>query len=95
MMEKNGLVKLVEELGELSQIAAKKMAFMDTDNHPDGDGSMKERLEKEIADVFAAGIFVIERFDLDTTAIDARAQKKHDLFEYWHGGGKEIAIPDA
>lgn len=40
-MTANGLAKLLEELGELSQVAAKKLAYFHTDEHPDGAGSKK------------------------------------------------------
>ena len=39
MMHCDGLTKLIEECGELVQIAAKKQAYFDTDTHPDGKGS--------------------------------------------------------
>jgi len=83
MMEKNGLAKLVEECGELVQVAAKKMAYMDTDAHPDGQ-SLRLGLEHEIADVIAACHFVRETFDLDMVAILKRAEEKHAQFSRWH-----------
>lgn len=93
MMEKEGLVKLVEECGELIQIASKKMVRMDTDTHWDGAGSLKERLTEEIADVIAACRFVMGTLNLDDDEILVRTLKKVRLFRYWHGGGTEIAIP--
>lgn len=83
MLEKRGLVKLVEECGELVQIAAKKMAYMHTDEHPDGAGSMKERLEDEIADVQAICHIVEKNFDLDRQKIVDRAFEKMKLFRHW------------
>lgn len=53
----NGLAKLLEELGELSQVCAKKLAYYHTDEHPDGAGSLRERMQEEIADVAAAMLF--------------------------------------
>ena len=82
-MAGNGLVKLIEECGELSQIAAKKMAYPDVDDHPDGKGSMKLRMEEEIADVIAACGFISEKFNLDSDAILKRATVKHNLFNKW------------
>lgn len=79
----NGLAKLVEECGELCQIAAKKMNYPDTDDHPDGKGSMKQRLEEEIADVHAAMVIVIEQYELDDIAIATRASRKERLFHKW------------
>ena len=83
MMHCGGLTKLIEECGELSQIAAKKQAYFDTDIHPDGKGSMKRRMEEEMADVMAACIFVAEKFGLDQEFLEARAQKKLALFKSW------------
>lgn len=83
-MSHNGLTKLTEECGELTQIAMKKIAFADTDVHPDGKGSMKLRLEEEIADVRAASQFVIANFDLDEEFIKERAEQKLKMFVEWH-----------
>lgn len=82
-MAGNGLVKLVEELGELAQVAAKKLAYMNTDLHPDGK-SLKARMEEEMADVVAACIFVRGKFDLDEGIMNDRIAKKLALFEEWH-----------
>lgn len=79
----SGLVKLIEECGELSQVAAKKLAYFDVDEHPDGAGSMKCRLEEEIADVLAACAFVIEKFYLDQDGIQARSELKLDRYKRW------------
>lgn len=82
-MAGNGLVKLVEELGELAQVAAKKLAYMQTDMHPDG-LSLKDRLEEESADVIAACLFVIQQFELDKSIIRSRLKKKLKLYHEWH-----------
>jgi NTP pyrophosphatase (non-canonical NTP hydrolase) len=86
MMHNKGLTKLIEECGELVQIAAKKAAYMDTDEHPDGKGSLKERLENELSDVIAAIAFVDMKLKLDRVRIDARAEQKLVLFEQWDAG---------
>lgn len=83
-MAGDGLVKLLEELGELTQIAAKKLAYIGTDSHPDGCGGMVVRMEEEMADVRAASDFVQLRFGLDEEAIAARAKMKFERFERWH-----------
>ncbi len=82
-MSNNGLTKLVEECGELAQIAAKKIAYPDTDEHPDGKGSMKTRMEDEMADVMAAIAFVCEKFGLDEARMFARGSMKTELFKKW------------
>lgn len=84
-MAANGLVKLLEELGELSQIAAKKLAYYDTDEHPDGNGSIKKRIEDEMADVLAAIDFSIAAHGLDEGRILDRAEAKLALFKSWAG----------
>lgn len=91
MMHQNGLTKLIEECGELAQIAAKKSAYMDTDTHPDGAGSLKKRLEDELADVCAAGAFVIQTFGLDSERMKRRTALKLDTFQKWH---REQQVPE-
>lgn len=81
-MSQQGLTKLLEELGELSQIAAKKIAYIDTDDHPDG-MSMKARMEDEMADVMAAIMFVADKFDLDKEKIGNRIELKYARFTEW------------
>lgn len=83
MMAGFGLVKLIEECGELSQIAAKKLAFPDTDDHPDSMGSLKIRLEDELADVAAAAAYVIDHFDLDINRMRVRRMEKLGKFKKW------------
>lgn len=83
-MALNGLPKLCEELGELQQVCGKKLAYYHTDIHPDGKGSLKARMEEEMADVLAATAFVSERFMLDQDAINKRAAEKLALFHRWH-----------
>lgn len=80
----NGLVKLSEECAELVQIATKKIAFMDTDDHPDGVGSMKARMEDEMGDVLAAITFCIFTFGLNAERIQQRTERKLAIFMAWH-----------
>ncbi len=79
-----GLLKLTEECGELIQIASKKMAFMDTDVHPDGAGSMSERLENEIGDVLAITRHAAEQLLLDIPRIENRMHEKLKNFRKWN-----------
>lgn len=83
-MHLDGLTKLIEECGELIQIAAKKQAYFDTDVHPDGKGSMKKRLEEEVSDVIAACVFAVEVLELDEAVIEPRAKMKLERFREWH-----------
>lgn len=83
-MTANGLAKLLEECGELSQVAAKKLAYLHTDSHPDGAGLLSLRMQDEIADVLAACEFVMGTFALDREEIEFRRQKKLATFQAWH-----------
>lgn len=85
-MTANGLAKLIEECGELLQVAGKKLAYFHTDEHPDGDGSLKARLGEEIADVMGACDFVrAHMLDIETNRmIDTRREQKFLRFQYWH-----------
>ena len=83
-MTANGLAKLLEELGELSQVAAKKLAYFHTDEHPDGAGSLKKRMEDEMGDVMGAIDFVTLTMGLDMHAITRRACDKFNTFQRWH-----------
>lgn len=83
-MTANGLAKLIEELGELTQVAGKKIAYNKTDIHPDGMGSLKERLEDEMGDVIAAIRFVTETLELDDERIKERMDRKFNQYKLWH-----------
>ena len=83
-MTANGLAKLLEECGELSQVAAKKLAYFDTNEHPDKAGTLDSRMQDEIADVIAACFFVADTFKLDAEAISDRRDRKLALFYQWH-----------
>lgn len=82
-MQHGGLAKLVEESGEVIQIAGKMIQYPNTDEHPDGGGSMKVRLEDELADLTAAATFVAAKLNLDTTRIETRLKQKLELFTLW------------
>lgn len=98
-MTANGLAKLLEELGELAQVTAKKLAYFHTDEHPDGAGSLKERMEQEMGDVAGAMAFVQQQFKLNGRAIEHRACLKLALFQAWHAddgnGGDAFDAPPA
>lgn len=82
-MNSKGLAKLLEELGELTQITAKKLAYLDTDDHPDGAGSMITRMEEEMGDVLAACEFVQQKLDLNIYSIRDRSRRKLALYQKW------------
>jgi hypothetical protein len=75
-----GIGKLTEECGEVLQLLGKAIAFPSGD-HPDGLGSMRERLPLELADLKAA----IEYFERSNKLrVDTfRQAEKVTLFEKW------------
>lgn len=77
-----GLAKLIEECGELVQVAGKKLACYKTDGHWDGT-DLKERMEDEMGDVQAAIIFVVEKLNLNLNRINSRTFKKLCTFREW------------
>lgn len=81
-MSAGGLNKLMEECGELVQIAAKKAAFPSAITHADGE-NINDRLENEMADVFAAAHFVCSKFNLDKQRINARVDCKLAQYNRW------------
>ncbi len=83
-MTADGLAKLLEELGQLSQVAAQKLAYFHTDEHPDGAGSLKKRMEDEMGDVMGAIDFVTLTMGLNIHAIAHRACEKLNTFQRWH-----------
>jgi NTP pyrophosphatase (non-canonical NTP hydrolase) len=82
-MHSKGLTKLMEECGELVQIAAKKSAYIHADNHPDSSIPMSKRLEDEMGDVLAAIDFVMKKLDLNPVSIRQRRASKYETFCAW------------
>lgn len=81
-----GLAKLSEEMGELSQVIGKIMAFPDPEAvHPDGKGKLHDRFEEELADVMAAAEYVIRFNDsVKRKRIRNRIVAKMSRFVKWH-----------
>jgi hypothetical protein len=82
-MTADGVAKLIEECGELTQILGKKLAYWHTDEHPDGKGPISTRIMEEMGDVQAAMWFVTGQLGLDETAILRRSDQKFALFMKW------------
>lgn len=80
----NGLSKLIEECGEVSQVCGKILGTGGTPDHWDGT-HLPSRLEEELADLMAAAQYVIRRNSLSMFKIDERVMKKLDLFDTWNG----------
>lgn len=80
-----GLSKMIEETGELQQVAGKLLGSDGEIRHWDGT-NLRERLHEEIADVQAALIFFQQVNALDITRIDFRTDTKLAQFWKWHRG---------
>lgn len=81
-MSNGGLNKLMEECGELIQVAAKLAAYP-SGVHPDGKGDLKDRMVEEMGDVMAACVFVTAKFGLDKRAVGDRTVQKVQRFVEW------------
>lgn len=78
-----GLGKVIEESGELMQVAGKLIANSGEPNHWDGT-DLHYRLVEEMGDVLAAIDFLIEANGIDDAAVRERAANKLTLFWSWH-----------
>jgi NTP pyrophosphatase (non-canonical NTP hydrolase) len=78
-----GLSKVVEEAGELLQVAGKLVATGGERRHWDG-GDLKARLEEELADLAAAMEFFADVNGLDAVTIQTRMVEKRKRFFEWH-----------
>lgn len=78
------LAEFIKQLATLEQTAAKKTAYFDTDEHPDGRGNLKERLENEMADVAAIMLYIKLKFQLDEDRMSRRMNEKIKLYQQWH-----------
>lgn len=87
-MQQNGLAKLVEECGEVMQVAGKMIQYPElqpitnVNKHPDGT-VLRDKLEEEIADVAASLRFVADKLKLSKVKISKRLAEKLKLFEQW------------
>lgn len=79
-----GISKLIEECGEVMQVAGKLMGSNDVAEHWDGT-NLRNRLVEELGDLEAAIIFTIDACGLDSAAISERRIAKYQLFQKWHG----------
>lgn len=83
-MSDNGLAKLVEEAGEVLEVAGKMLQYksLQLDNttlHPSG-YNLRKKLTEEIGDLTAAVEYVIGRLGLDRKVILQRFNTKLVLF---------------
>lgn len=78
-----GLSKLIEEAGEVQQVAGKLIMTGGDPGHWDG-SDLRERLTEELADLQAAIEFVSEHGHLDVDKLYERRADKLRLFRKWH-----------
>lgn len=82
-----GLSKLIEEAGEVLQVAGKILGTGGEAEHWDGT-NLRSRLEEELADLTAAITFVARHNDLDEASMQKRADAKLARFAEWHKAGQ-------
>jgi NTP pyrophosphatase (non-canonical NTP hydrolase) len=86
-MSNEGLSKLIEECGEVLQVAGKIQGAGGIDvRHWDEvvvKQTLRERLEDEIGDLLAAINFVVDKNRLSLSKIQARRDCKLDQFQTW------------
>jgi hypothetical protein len=80
------LSKLIEETGELGQVAGKIIGAEGATIHFDG-SDLRERMVEEMADVLAAIDVVIELNGLPIGDVQRRRYYKRELFRGWHADG--------
>jgi NTP pyrophosphatase (non-canonical NTP hydrolase) len=78
-----GMSKLIEEMGELSQVLGKLIATGGKAGHWDGT-DLRGRLKEELADVAAAAWFFATTNKLDDHEYHMRRVHKQELFQRWH-----------
>lgn len=87
VMRANGLLKLLEELGELSQIASKAAIIHPKTKYYDG-RDIKARLVEEMGDVLATLEYVVEKMHLSEVSIRKRAARKLKMYKMWEEQNK-------
>lgn len=94
-----GLSKLVEEAGEVQQVAGKLMGIGGKPDHWDGT-NLRVRMGEEVADLSAAcrAFFVLNGFDGAPWVLE-REKIKYNLFLKWHVDNLEdkpegIGVPE-
>lgn len=78
------LGKLAEEVNELGAAVARCIIQGAEERDPETGERNTEKLQDEIADVYAMSELAIEHFALDLTAINTRAVRKERMKRRWH-----------
>jgi NTP pyrophosphatase (non-canonical NTP hydrolase) len=83
----NGLSKLIEECGEVCQVAGKLVGIDGKLNHWDG-SNLRKRMQEELGDLLAAINFFTATNQLDSEFIKARSKRKLQRFIEWNKENK-------
>jgi len=83
-VDKKHIGKLLEELGECTQAAARCLIQGIDEAEPTTGKINREWLEDELADVLANYTLCADRFTLDTSRIGVRAFEKMKQLREWH-----------
>jgi NTP pyrophosphatase (non-canonical NTP hydrolase) len=78
----SGMSKLIEECGEVLQLAGKLIATGGAVEHWDG-SNLRERLIEELADLAAAVTYFTQTNGLETQEFHDRRRAKVELFKKW------------
>lgn len=81
-MAHHGMAKLLEECGEVGQIAGKLLAFPIGD-FPERDARLLKKLEDELGDLRASIAFVTVKLGLDRDKVHERTKAKMELYLQW------------
>lgn len=84
-----GLSKLIEECGEVIQVAGKIIGLGHDGDHWDGTNLLDE-MTAELADLYAAITFYVAQRGI---SIGLRSIEKLELFEKWHAEQQREAQP--
>jgi hypothetical protein len=81
-----GIGKVIEECGEVQQLAGKAVAFP-VGPHPDGNGEIFGRLILECADLYAALDYFVSVNGLSGVVMEQRRSEKLHAFYRWDLNG--------
>lgn len=84
-----GLAKVIEECGEVQQVAGKLIGNDGESNHWDGT-DLRKRMEDELSDLIAAATWMAAYNELDHARMETRMDRKLALFDEWHAEHLQI-----
>lgn len=81
-----GVGKVLEEMGEVAQVAAKLISTDGVDAYWDG-SNLRDDLSGELGDLLAAITFLRDTNALNEDLLIERRKRKTELFHKWHAAG--------